>query len=80
MANSFTLAVPNDVLASDAAKAHIDPNATSGTLPEVDGVELSYVVTAGTKNLTAIEFTVIKKPFYVTVDAIKAHIRGLLGQ
>lgn len=78
MANSFTLAVPKDVLDADTAKAHI--NAESGTLPEVDGVQLSYVVSASTKSLYAIEFTIIKKPFYVTVDTIKAHIRGLLGQ
>lgn len=79
MADSFTLAVPHDVLAEKAKEIGIDPNATSGTLPESHGVQLSYIVVAGTASLTAIEFTVVHKPALVSVSMIKSHVRGLLG-
>ena len=89
MASSFELVIPADQLRAKAAEGHIDPNATSGTLPEVDGVQLSYIV-AGTNvvyhpfsatpnDYVRLEFTVVKKPFYVPVDAIRKHVAGLLG-
>jgi hypothetical protein len=79
MANSFTLAIPKDVLAAKESEAGIDPNATSGTLPESHGVQLSYVVTSTAGNLVAIEFTVVHKPALVSLSMIKSHVKGLLG-
>lgn len=46
----------------------------SGTLPETDGVSLSY---ASTGNF--VTFTIVKKPFYVSIGQIEHHVRGLLG-
>ena len=79
MADSFTLAIPHEQLAAKAKEAGIDPNATSGTLPEVQGVQLSYHVIAGTKSLTAIQFTVVKKPRLIPVSVIKNRVKSLLG-
>lgn len=50
-----------------------------GTLPEVDGVQLSYVAIRGTNLDVTITFTVDKKPFYVSMDAIEAHVKALIN-
>jgi hypothetical protein len=48
---------------------------TSGTLPETEGVVLSYVV-----SVTKVTFTVEKKPFLVPVSVIQNRVRNLLTE
>ena len=56
-------------------KLNLGPNAlTSGVLPEQQGVQLSYVV-----NLQNVVFTVLKKPFYVSLSMIENSINKLVN-
>lgn len=74
---SFSLTVTPEqfaALGKEAALIGISPTATEGILPEQDGVKLSYVV-----NGPVINFTVVKKPFYVSVAEIQSHVKGLIG-
>lgn len=52
---------------------------TSGTLPETDGVSLSYASSIDTGSADTVTFTIVKKPFYVSIGQIEHHVRGLLG-
>jgi hypothetical protein len=47
-----------------------------GTLPETEGVILSYSVDHATNTVT---FTVDKKPALVPVFAIENHVKALIG-
>lgn len=69
MANSFNVTLTPEEASSLSAKF-----GDSGTLPETDGVSLSY---ARTGNF--ITFTIVKKPFYVSIGQIEQHVRGLIG-
>ena len=79
MADSFTLAVSKDNLIAKASEIHIDPNATSGTLPESHGVQLSYSVVWSNRDQAGIEFTVVRKPRLIPVSAIQNRVKSLLG-
>jgi hypothetical protein len=71
---TFSVTVNPEKLPGLANQAGIDPCCTSGTLPEHEGVELSYVVSG-----TTITFTVEKKPYLVPVSMIESRVKGLIG-
>ncbi len=74
---SFSLSVTPEqfaALGEEAAKIGIDRNAASGILPTYDGVKLRYTV-----NGPLITFTVLEKPFFVSLGVIEYHVRGLIG-
>ena len=84
MADSFSLPVTREQIAALSAKGKsigIDPNATSGTLPEISGVRLSYLLNKDWSSATglSIEFTVVKKPRLIPVSVIKNRVKSLLG-
>lgn len=84
MANSFSIAVTPEqfsALGQEVSKIGLSPTAASGILPPQDGVRLSYIVRddIATPLGTVITFTVDKKPFYVSMDAIEAHVKALIG-
>lgn len=74
---SFSLVVTPEqfaALGKEAAQIGISPTATEGILPAYDGVKLSYAVHG-----PVIEFTVVAKPFYVSVGVIQDHVKKLIG-
>jgi hypothetical protein len=71
---TFAVIVSPEKLPGLASQAGIDPSAKSGTLPEHEGVVLSYAVDG-----TTITFTVEKKPFLVPVSVIESRVKGLIG-
>jgi hypothetical protein len=71
---TFSVTVSPEKLPGLASQAGIDPNAASGTLPEHEGVVLSYSIAGAT-----ITFTVEKKPFLVPVSVIESRVKGLIG-
>jgi hypothetical protein len=90
MANSFDIELSAAQLAALSVRAKsigLDPNATSGTLPESHGVALSYHIAPADKgnhivsasNGAVIHFDVVHKPALVSVSMIKSHVKGLLG-
>jgi len=52
-----------------------------GTLPETQGVVLSYVtdVQLGASPSATVTFTVEKKPFIAPVSVIESHVKQLMG-
>lgn len=81
MSNSFAIGLDDKQFAEamDRAKSlGLDPNATSGTLPESHGVALSYHITHGSPQ-HIITFDIVHKPALVSVSMIQRHVLGLLG-
>jgi hypothetical protein len=78
MSSGFEITLPYAQLAAKAVSANIDPSVSSGTLPEVDGVELSYSVVKFADQ-ARVMFSVIKKPMLVSLGMIESHVKGLLG-
>jgi hypothetical protein len=82
MANSFSLsftAAQYQALIPKAQEIGISPARTSGLLPEQDGVIMSYSVASEADGSASITFTVTRKPFYVSMDEIQRHVKGLIG-
>jgi hypothetical protein len=75
MSQTFQLALTQDEYTQAAAKLTADGlSITTGTLPTTHGVSLSYVVDG-----LVVTFTVLSKPFYVSVAMIENGVKGLLG-
>jgi hypothetical protein len=75
MATTFTIQLRDAQKASLTAKAEAAGiNPAGGTLPTQHGVTLSFVV-----NGDEVVFTVVSKPFFVSVDMIKSGIEGLIN-
>lgn len=75
MIQTFKLVLTQDEYTQAAAKLKaygLSP--TSGTLPTSHGVSLAYVVDG-----LVVTFTVLSKPFFVSMDMIQNGIKGLLG-
>ena len=68
---TFTLTLTQDEF--DKAMA-TGLNPTAGTLPPSHGVTLSYVA-----NGLIVTFTVLSKPFFVSLDMIQNGVKQLLG-
>lgn len=69
MASSFSVTLTPEEAASLSAKF-----GDSGYLPETDGVSLRYA-----RSGNCVSFSIVKKPFYVSIGQIEHHVRGLLG-
>lgn len=56
------------------------PFETEGTLPEKDGVELSYKVSPpATDGNVTVSVAVVKKPFYIFDSEIEGVVKKMLG-
>ena len=56
----------------------LQPGATSGSLPETQGVQLDFAVTDQQPDAVTIEFIIMKKPFFATTGMIKAHVEVMI--
>jgi hypothetical protein len=75
MSATFQLSLTQDEYTQAAAKLTADGLSLSkGTLPTSHGVSLSYVVDG-----LIVTFTVLSKPFFVSVDMIENGVKSLLG-
>ena len=72
---TFSIQVTKEQLDTLVSKAkNLGLDSESGTLPEQQGVQLSYLI-----NFPNITFTVLKKPFIVPVSLIKEKIQTLIN-
>jgi len=50
-----------------------------GTLPEEEGVQLAYVVSApATNGLIPVKFTILKKPFIVSAAFVQSKVQQMI--
>lgn len=75
MSQTFQIALTQEEYTQAASKLSENGlSLTSGTLPASHGVSLAYVV-----NGLDVTFTVLSKPFFVSVDMIENGVKSLLG-
>jgi hypothetical protein len=72
MANSFSITLTPDQINTLSAKF-----GDAGTLPETDGVILSY---ASDRTTGAVRFNVVKKPMLLPMSVIVSHVEALIGK
>ena len=80
--HTFTLTLTEDEytkLKALLAKNGVDVNSTTGTLPEQDGVVLSYAVhETADPDAIPVEFTIEHKRFFESTAAIENHVKHLI--
>lgn len=79
--HTFTVTLTEDELTklqALLAKNGLDVNSTTGTLPEQDGVILSYSIRQADPAGVAVDFTVEHKRFFESNSAIERHVHEMI--